>query len=1031
MRYFIYRDSEILGPYSADEADQWRGVGADALVCPEGADGGREDDWIGLANVPELSGILNQAVDVESVLSPTAVAELPDFAGLIPPDFDDPTASLGAEAFVPPEAKAQLIDWVARYKETIESDRVHSSELEARIADLNNQLSTYESRQNDILDRLRQKDLAVEEKSQSLRERDRLIDQLRGQLSQQEMRQNDIIGRLHDSERRMEAKLDALREKDRLLDELREQLVRSTELYAARAAEPPAAHADPDVLREKDKLLGEMRAQLARSTELLASRPPVPQAEPAVLREKDRLLDELRAQLARTTELLASRPSAAPPPEIEPALLREKDRMVDELRAQLARTTELLATRSPAPPPHEIESSALREKDRLLDELRAQLVRTTELLARRSVEPRPAPPLIEERLAPAPPVSEAPALPALPSLSPATPSFASFRPPAPPEPTSPAESPASQRPPDAESAAPVEPPAAGAPAVPETSGAPTAPAEVAGSPVAEVQIRSSPPPTAELGAAEPLKPAFTAPKFKTFVPPSPPAPSAQAPAPAVGATEAPALQDISASTPPVPGASEPPAIDASPAEAAPPIALHSESLEAPPPAGPLLFTGVSMAPQEPAAPPPAPVQPPAPTSSGFEPPAAFTDLAADSAQPPLTIVMNVPAGGTPPGIVLPGAPTPAPRSSDAPSGFTPFPSQTTPPGAAAGGFTFPQSTPVPGGAQSGVPADPLGSMQFQEIMSGGGGAEAPASGMPPLPGGDAIVRPVTGGLRRTAQKLAAEAVEEAPKKRTHSKGFLAVLGVSFVAILAIGFYFMRRDPREVAQMFASPRTKIADPEDILGKGPPTSLGNVKPLSAGGTGGQQPAQSAQGNQAIEFVKKYPLGENRNTIGEWLQYMFPIPQSSKDPWSATMGQDANSYFVEFKLGQPSPGTGEPITYVFGVDIAKSTVVGLNPQAQALLARPAAPAAPAAQTPQTQSQPPARFETPKLSMPKAKAASRTKPKAKPAPPKPKAKPKPKARPKPKLRPGEIDLLPLPITKDATPDFGEYRPGEPTYSN
>ncbi len=55
MRYFVYKDSRVVGPLSVDDIQGLGGVEADALVCAEDASGRRDEDWKTASEVAELS----------------------------------------------------------------------------------------------------------------------------------------------------------------------------------------------------------------------------------------------------------------------------------------------------------------------------------------------------------------------------------------------------------------------------------------------------------------------------------------------------------------------------------------------------------------------------------------------------------------------------------------------------------------------------------------------------------------------------------------------------------------------------------------------------------------------------------------------------------------------------------------------------------------------------------------------------------------------------------------------------------------
>lgn len=57
VRYFVYKDSQILGPFEREELDRAGGLRPETLVCPEGASGRRDADWRTLEEIADLAGV--------------------------------------------------------------------------------------------------------------------------------------------------------------------------------------------------------------------------------------------------------------------------------------------------------------------------------------------------------------------------------------------------------------------------------------------------------------------------------------------------------------------------------------------------------------------------------------------------------------------------------------------------------------------------------------------------------------------------------------------------------------------------------------------------------------------------------------------------------------------------------------------------------------------------------------------------------------------------------------------------------------
>src|SRR6476661_5450167 len=56
MRYFVYKDSEVLGPFTPEDLERSVPLRPDTLVCEESVSGRRDSDWRLLGEIAELSG---------------------------------------------------------------------------------------------------------------------------------------------------------------------------------------------------------------------------------------------------------------------------------------------------------------------------------------------------------------------------------------------------------------------------------------------------------------------------------------------------------------------------------------------------------------------------------------------------------------------------------------------------------------------------------------------------------------------------------------------------------------------------------------------------------------------------------------------------------------------------------------------------------------------------------------------------------------------------------------------------------------
>ena len=61
MRYWVYQDSRIHGPFTREELPSVPEVHSGTLVCPESAGGIEEVDWVPLGSKDELSTVFSES----------------------------------------------------------------------------------------------------------------------------------------------------------------------------------------------------------------------------------------------------------------------------------------------------------------------------------------------------------------------------------------------------------------------------------------------------------------------------------------------------------------------------------------------------------------------------------------------------------------------------------------------------------------------------------------------------------------------------------------------------------------------------------------------------------------------------------------------------------------------------------------------------------------------------------------------------------------------------------------------------------
>lgn len=119
MKYWIFQNNQVLGPYEPNDMSSHPAFTAESLVCPEGRRGTSMGDWQRAGMVPDLSVALVKAAQAHSVRSPVAT-----LAGLPPEPTLKDLAVLGSLQ----EKMAMLEDVVLQLQEGL---RTKDSELAA------------------------------------------------------------------------------------------------------------------------------------------------------------------------------------------------------------------------------------------------------------------------------------------------------------------------------------------------------------------------------------------------------------------------------------------------------------------------------------------------------------------------------------------------------------------------------------------------------------------------------------------------------------------------------------------------------------------------------------------------------------------------------------------------------------------------------------------------------------------------------------------------------------------------------------
>ncbi len=149
MRYYIYKDSEVAGPFTPEELDASGGVAPDSLVCPEASSGRYDNDWLAAGQVSELSSVRRSLFTATATLDEPLAGESGVFERL---ELD--TAGLPGVSGEGDGWLADLMDdaqFRSRWGELLPKPSEDAEELaQAKISNLTSQLEALKSRISEL-----------------------------------------------------------------------------------------------------------------------------------------------------------------------------------------------------------------------------------------------------------------------------------------------------------------------------------------------------------------------------------------------------------------------------------------------------------------------------------------------------------------------------------------------------------------------------------------------------------------------------------------------------------------------------------------------------------------------------------------------------------------------------------------------------------------------------------------------------------------------------------------------------------------
>jgi hypothetical protein len=227
MKYWIFQNNQVLGPYEPDEMGKISVFSPESLVCPEGRRGTSMGDWQRAGMVPDLSVALVRASS--SGAGKTAVLSI---AGLPPEPTLKDLAQLGSIQ----EKVAMLEDVVLQLQEGLRAKDTELSTVHQELAGKSRESSEIKkeaaARQRES-DELKRQIAGLEERLSSVR----LMSETLDKAVEEEKRVE------HDVEKHGLALTDLVRDVEELRRQLEESKARQAELEASalKASQAPPA----------------------------------------------------------------------------------------------------------------------------------------------------------------------------------------------------------------------------------------------------------------------------------------------------------------------------------------------------------------------------------------------------------------------------------------------------------------------------------------------------------------------------------------------------------------------------------------------------------------------------------------------------------------------------------------------------------------------------------------------------------------------------------------------------------------------
>lgn len=330
MRYWIYKDSQIIGPYAQEELSGLEGLCPDTLVCREDA-AAQGDSWTALEAVAELAELClvlttASAGSLTASAAPRGEGLGGESLGLAP--YWDRFLSSPKEKSV---ARAGRPDFRVR-------------ELTAQIEGLLARIGELENQQDQLLAQLGEKRRKESELVPQLAEKDRLVGTLHAKVQEFENQQGELLRQLADKQR-THAQVEGLVKRFEELESQKRQWL-SPSLPPEPAAPTPPAVPEPEikVLRKTIAPKSWPKAVAEPAAEMAAAQiPAVKVASPKKF---------TRAESVAEVEIISDwTPPIPAAPEPPPAPKKEEETIKASFSADAAPAEPEIPVFSQEPPP--------------------------------------------------------------------------------------------------------------------------------------------------------------------------------------------------------------------------------------------------------------------------------------------------------------------------------------------------------------------------------------------------------------------------------------------------------------------------------------------------------------------------------------------------------------------------------------------------------------------------------------------------------------------------------------------------------